>query len=166
MRKTNLIIPAMISLINIALIIFIVYSKPAHGSEASNDVSEGGRQVTPVYVVIQFSPEEYRVEEVQLEDPASGFEVLKQTGLEISANDFGDGFFAVCAIEGVGCPSNDCFCDEDTFWNYQYWDGTEWFDYQVGATETRIEAGAVEGWRWGEFASYSLPPADEILPNE
>ena len=166
MRKGNLIVPAVITIINIILIIFIVFSNPVQGAETDDHESDESHKTAPAYIVVQFNPEEYKIVEVQVETPLSGYDALEKTGLDITAHDFGDGFFAVCAIEGVGCPSDDCFCGQDTYWNYHYWDGNEWLDYQVGATETQIEAGAVEGWRWGEFESYSLPPADEIIPHE
>jgi len=166
MRKGNLLIPALITIINIALIIIIIFANTAQDSEAGGQGAVDDHQAEPVYIVVGFSPDDFRVEELQIEAPVSGFEALEKTGLEISVHDFGDGFLAVCAIEGIGCPSDDCFCAKDTYWNYHYWDGTEWMDYQVGATETQIEGAAVEGWRWGEFESYELPPADEILPHE
>jgi hypothetical protein len=166
MRKGNLIVPAVITLINIFLIAFIIFSNPVPDTEAGDHRPEGSHKVDPAYIVVQFNPEEYKIVEIQVEAPLSGYQALEKTGLDITAHDFGDGFFAVCAIEGVGCPPDDCFCGQDTYWNYHYWDGTDWLDYQVGATETKIESGAVEGWRWGEFESYRLPPADEILPHE
>ena len=68
--------------------------------------------------------------------------------------DFGT---SVCSIEGVGCPTDDCFCGGNTYWGYSYWDGSAWQGYAVGASGSVITAtGAVEGWRWGEFGSSQI----------
>jgi hypothetical protein len=69
--------------------------------------------------------------------------------LELATADMGWGT-AVCSIEGVGCPADDCFCAGDQFWGYAFWDGTGWESYPVGASQSVISAtGQVEGWRWG-----------------
>ena len=81
----------------------------------------------------------------------TGLAVLLGTGLDVTwANSsFGP---AVCAIEGVGCPADNCFCDPDRFWAYSYWDGDAWQAYPVAAGQSVISTtGAVEGWRWGLF---------------
>lgn len=93
--------------------------------------------------------------------PVSGLVALQATGLELAVaeTDFGP---AVCAIEGVGCPADDCFCNDAEFWNYSYWDGTAWVGYPVGASSSVItQTGAAEGWRWGSFeGAQSVTPAE------
>jgi hypothetical protein len=93
--------------------------------------------------------------------PLSGLAVLEATGLELTVVDAGFGP-AVCAIEGEGCPADDCFCNPDAFWNYSYWDGEAWVSYPVGAATSVIsQTGAVEGWRWGGFeAVQAVTPAE------
>jgi hypothetical protein len=87
----------------------------------------------------------------------SGVEALLRTGLSVTVADTSFGP-AVCAIEGVGCPADNCFCDPSRFWSYSYYDGTGWQAYQVGASQSVISTtGAVEGWRWGEGDNPVLP---------
>lgn len=92
----------------------------------------------------------------------SGLQALQSTGLQLTTVDYSFGT-AVCAIEGVGCPATNCFCNANKFWGYQFWDGAAWQGYMVGAGSSSIGNGAVEGWAWG--ASGSNPPAvtPEIL---
>ncbi len=64
---------------------------------------------------------------------------------------------AVCSIEGVGCPAEDCFCNEKVFWSYLTWQGDSWVGYPVGPAQSVISTtGAVEGWQWG---TGETPPA-------
>ena len=80
--------------------------------------------------------------------------------ITVANTDFGP---AVCAIEDVGCPANNCFCNPDQFWNYNFWDGSTWQGYPVGASQSVISTtGAIEGWRWGAFGSAQLPAAQAI----
>jgi hypothetical protein len=92
----------------------------------------------------------------------SGLQALQSTGLQLTTVDFSFGT-AVCAIEGVGCPATNCFCNANQFWGYQFWDGAAWHGYMTGAGNSSVGNGAVEGWAWG--ASGSTPPAitSEIL---
>jgi hypothetical protein len=64
---------------------------------------------------------------------------------------------AVCNIEGVGCPAENCFCGGAKFWAYKSWDGSAWQDYPVGPGSSALNDGAVEGWRWGEWGSAMWP---------
>jgi hypothetical protein len=91
--------------------------------------------------------------------PISGLEALLRTGLSVTVADTSFGP-AVCAIEGKGCPADNCFCDPSHFWSYSASDGETWQSYQVGASQSIISAtGAVEGWRWGEGENPSLSPS-------
>jgi hypothetical protein len=93
--------------------------------------------------------------------PISGLAALQSSGLDVTVaeTDFGP---AVCAIQGVGCPAEDCFCNANEFWNYSYWDGAVWVSYPVGAASSVItQTGALEGWRWGSFeGAQALSPAE------
>ncbi len=93
--------------------------------------------------------------------PFSGLVALQATGLDVAVaeTDFGP---AVCAIQGVGCPAEDCFCNEAEFWNYSFWDGAAWVGYPVGASSSVITTtGAAEGWRWGSFeGAQGVTPAE------
>ncbi|MBW7882029.1 MAG: hypothetical protein H3C34_05210 [Caldilineaceae bacterium] len=113
-------------------------------------------------VVVQMDDSRSLVRLIDFSEPISGLAALTQSDLAVTLaeTDFGP---AVCAIEGVGCPSDDCFCDPDRFWAYSFWDGAAWQSYPVGAASSVISTtGAVEGWRWGAFGS-AQAPADQAL---
>ena len=113
-------------------------------------------------VVVQYASGDTVAREITFTAPISGFLALQKTGLEIAAQDtqFGK---AVCSIEATGCPADNCFCDANHYWGYEYWDGSAWQGYQVGAGDTQLKDGAVEGWRWGESGKGFLPPAQAVL---
>jgi hypothetical protein len=101
-------------------------------------------------IVVQFGPGELSVRAITLTEPISGLAALQRTGLSVTVAETSFGP-AVCAVEGVGCPADNCFCDPARFWSYANFDGETWQAYQVGASQSVISAtGAVEGWRWGE----------------
>ncbi len=102
------------------------------------------------HIVVQLSPAAASVRAVTFTAPISGLGALLASGLDVTVAETSFGP-AVCAVEGVGCPADNCFCDPSRFWSYSSWDGAGWQAYQVGASQSVISAtGAVEGWRWGE----------------
>ncbi|MEJ5247785.1 MAG: prenyltransferase/squalene oxidase repeat-containing protein [Caldilinea sp.] len=109
-------------------------------------------------IVVQFDDRRSVVREVEFDAPISGLEALQASGLDVTVAETSFGP-AVCAIEGVGCPADDCFCNPDLFWSYNFWDGENWQSYPVGAASSVIsQTGAIEGWRWGAFGSAQTPP--------
>lgn len=108
------------------------------------------------HVIVQFGDRELAARAIAFAAPASGLHALELSGLEVitTSTDYGP---VVCSIEGVGCPADNCFCDPDRFWNYNYWDGAAWQGYSVGAGESTLNDGAIEGWRWGEWGSAMWP---------
>jgi hypothetical protein len=108
------------------------------------------------HVIVQFGDRDLAARAIAFAAPASGLQALELSGLEVitSSTDSGP---VVCSIEGVGCPADNCFCDPDRFWNYNYWDGAAWQGYPVGAGESTLNDGAIEGWRWGEWGSAMWP---------
>ena len=103
-------------------------------------------------VIVQFDDTHLTVRPISFTAPISGLIALQLTGLNVTTQSFGWGT-AVCAIEGVGCPADNCFCDPTNFWSYNYWDGSAWQSYMVGADSSTVNNGAVEGWRWGAWGS-------------
>ena len=113
-------------------------------------------------VVVDLGDGASAVRWVDFDQPLSGLEVLQASGLDVTVaeSSFGP---AVCAIEGVGCPVDNCFCSPDLFWNYSFWDGGAWQSYPVGANDSIVEAhGAIEGWRWGAFTGAQAAPERAI----
>ncbi len=111
-------------------------------------------------VIVQTGDQGAVVRAITFTAPLSGIAALQASGLDVVVADTSFGP-AVCAIQGVGCPADDCFCGGDFFWNYSFWDGATWQSYPVGAgTSVISQTGAVEGWRWGVFGS-SMVRADQ-----
>jgi hypothetical protein len=118
------------------------------------------------HIVVQFEANHQIVRAVEVPEPLTGLEALQNTGLEVVSHDFGGGFIAVCAIGGVGCSADDCFCSSN-YWSYSFWNGSDWEGYGSGAGDTTVEAGDVEAWRWVEFGNEPLlPPAPAFTAAE
>ena len=99
---------------------------------------------------------------VDFTEPISGLAALEQSGLDITVADTSFGP-AVCAIEGVGCPADNCFCDANRYWAYSYADGADWQSYPVGASQSVISTtGAIEGWFWGGAEDRPAPAAQAM----
>lgn len=108
-------------------------------------------------LIVQLDDQARVTRPVTFTAPISGFALLFASGLDVVYADsqFGP---SVCAIEGVGCPATDCFCDANRYWGYSYWDGSAWQSYPVGASSSLItQTGAIEGWRWGAFGDAVTP---------
>lgn len=102
-------------------------------------------------IVVQFDENRSVVREIKFTAPITGFAALMRTGLDVEYQDFGWGI-AVCSIEGVGCPAEDCFCDPSgKYWGYFYWDGGNWQSHSAGATDHQLNAGDTDGWYWGAW---------------
>lgn len=95
----------------------------------------------------------------------SGFDLLQRSGLALEVNAGGAGT-AVCRIESIGCPGDDCFCDckggeQCRYWSYWHRQDGEWQYSQVGASVYQVRPGAVEGWAWGPGSpNEATPPPD------
>lgn len=96
------------------------------------------------------------------EESISGAELLRRSGLSVVATSFGGLGQAVCAIDGEGCPPDDCFCQckggTCRYWTYSHLqaDGT-WVLSPVGAGAWQVRDGDVDGWVWGD-GSVAPPP--------
>jgi len=107
-------------------------------------------------VIVQSGDHDLVARPITFTAPVSGLRALELSGLKVITASFGWGT-AVCSIEGVGCPAQNCFCDSNTSWNNNYWDGNAWQIYQVGAEQSVVNDGAVEGWRWGGWGAAMWP---------
>jgi hypothetical protein len=86
------------------------------------------------------------------EPSITGYDLLTRAGLDLTVAIEGQGA-AVCAIDGVGCPADDCFCEQpQAYWSYWHLDGGSWAYSQLGATAYTLTDGAVDGWMWGDGA--------------
>ncbi len=107
-------------------------------------------------IVVQFDDTHAIVRDVQFTAPISGLQALYLSGLDVITKDMGWGI-AVCSIEGVGCPADDCFCDSSKYWGYNYWENGAWQGYPVGAADSVVNDGTIDGWRWGAFGDTIVP---------
>ena len=135
-----------------------------HSVDAATIAAHGEHTgtVNMAAVVVQIDDRRSVVRWVDFTDPISGVAALEASGLDVTVAETSFGP-AVCAIEGVGCPVDNCFCDPEQFWAYNFWDGEAWQGYPVGASVSVIsETGDIEGWRWGAFGT-AQTPADQAI---
>ena len=102
------------------------------------------------------------------EESISGEQLLSRSGLAVTFAAYGGLGYGVCAIDGEGCDSRDCFCQcrgaTCAYWTYSHRqpDGS-WAISGVGASTWRLRDGDVDGWAWGDGSV--APPSlslDEI----
>jgi hypothetical protein len=65
---------------------------------------------------------------------ANAYTVMEMTGQDISWAYFGQSLgHGMCSITGIGCPSSNCYCDPNSYWNfYAKESGGEWTYSAVG----------------------------------
>jgi hypothetical protein len=145
-RLVNAVLTAALGLALLALLgAAVTFAQPAGPADQAHG-----------YVIVQFNDRDLVARAITFTAPISGLRALELSGLEIvtTTTAFGP---VVCSIEGVGCPAENCFCGGATFWGYKSWDGDAWQDYMVGASDSLLNDGAVEGWRWGAWGSAMWP---------
>ncbi|HHB90761.1 MAG TPA: PEP-CTERM sorting domain-containing protein [Anaerolineae bacterium] len=134
---------------------------------ATTAFAQGGEK--RVALVIQF-PDRTYTEIVRVSADATTADVLEAAQIPVGMADFSWGK-AVCNIDGVGNPVDDCFADPEHFWAYFHLNaaGTAWEVSQVGVSNYVPADRAVEGFAWSGFdANYNpttYPPVktfDEI----
>ncbi len=122
-----------------------------------------------VALVIQF-PDHVYTEIVTVSTDATTADVLAAAAIPVGIADLSWGK-ALCNIDGVGNPVDDCFADPDHFWAYFHLNaaGDAWDVSQVGIGGYTPADRAVEGFAWSGFdANYNptvYPPVktyDEI----
>lgn len=101
------------------------------------------------------------------DEAISGNELLQRAGVTVVAEQNAMGA-SICSLNGTGCafPAQSCFCQCEgspcTYWSYWRQDQAGAWQYATaGAANTRIRAGTVEGWVWGEGTTDTAksPPA-------
>jgi hypothetical protein len=134
---------------------------------ATAALAQGGEK--QVGLVIQF-PDRVYTEVVTVPADATTADVLEAANIPVGMadTDFGK---AVCNIDEVGNPVDNCFADPENFWAYFHLNpaGDGWEVSQVGISGYVPADKAVEGFAWSGFdADYNpttLPPVktfDEI----
>lgn len=102
-------------------------------------------------------------------ETVTGLEALQLAGLSPVIQGFQGEGGAVCALNGVGCPSDgSCLtCDaRGYYWAYHRAPaGSGAYSYsRVGAGATVVHDGDVEGWKWGTGAAPAYHSVDEVFP--
>ena len=101
------------------------------------------------------------------EETITGYELLQRSGLPLSVEAGAIGP-TVCSIDNEGCsfPAESCFCRCQSspciYWSYWRLQGDGAWRYQaLGAGNTKVRGGDVEGWRWaaGTTQDAEEPPA-------
>jgi hypothetical protein len=101
------------------------------------------------------------------EDSISGYDLLQRSGLPLSVEAGAIGP-TVCSIGKEGCsfPAESCFCrcqgGPCVYWSYWRLQADGAWSYQsLGAGNTQVRAGDMEGWRWaaGTMQDAEEPPA-------
>jgi len=127
-----------------------------------------GTSTTPgskAYLVIELGEENTVTTPITFTGSITGLDALLQTGLDVVTQETSFGV-AVCSIEGVGCPADDCFCSPTNFWNYLNWDWAQnqWAASMVGPSGTTLTDYAFDGWRWQTFEdTVTPPPAPKLI---
>jgi hypothetical protein len=96
---------------------------------------------------------------------ANAYAIMQQTGQNIAWAYYGQALgHGLCSITGIGCPSSNCYCDPDSYWNFYAKEaGGEWTYSAVGfdggtscAEHYCAEEGEMLGFAYG---SYGTAPA-------
>jgi hypothetical protein len=116
---------------------------------------EGTKQVG---LVITFPDGAEHLEVVTVPAGATTFDVLKAAQIELASAESGFGP-AVCGINKVGCPADNCFCDKEHFWAYYHLDSaTNQWQASVQGVGAYVPAnGTVEGLAWSGMDANYLP---------
>jgi iron complex transport system substrate-binding protein len=101
-------------------------------------------------------------------DHPTGVEALQATGLDLLSSS-GPLGTTVCRIGGDGCtpPGETCFCQCEggatcVYWNYFHLNGENWQYSPIGAAQSPVEQGAVEGWWWRDTTDKNAAPLPVI----
>lgn len=103
---------------------FVVLSicvSPTHARSTPLDTHD---VMGTAYVAVSFSDGTSRVQQITWTSPISRVAALKQAGFAVEHNSD-----SICSIDGDGCPTSDCFCADNWWWQGRWlagqWDGSE-----------------------------------------
>ncbi len=100
------------------------------------------------------------------EESITGAELLVRSGLDVAMEASSMGA-TICRLDGEGCdyPQASCFCQCEgspcIYWSYWRLAADGWTYSNLGAGNSTVRAGDVDGWRWGEgtVERAEAPPA-------
>ncbi len=146
----------------------------APAQQQSAPGGKGGQQgQIQVGLVVLFPDGQVHTEVVKVPAGATVAAVLQKANVPVTITDTGWGP-ALCAIDSVGCPADNCFCDPQKFWAFYVQQGDKWVPASVGVGSYTPQDQEVVGFAWSGFdANYNptvQPPfltfADLIMPYE
>lgn len=121
---------------------YVVTAPPSSSMNVAGLVIDPGDS-TPSTACVEFN-----------QDTISGLDLLDESGF---AYDSQDGFMN--SILGVSNAEG-----ETNYWSYWQWNGREWQFKNVGAGESAVLPGSIEGWHFTSWEVFpSLPP--DFVPN-
>jgi len=116
---------------------------------------EGTKQIG---LVITFPDGTEHLEVVTVPAAATMIDALKVAKIDLASadTDFGP---AVCGINKVGCPADNCFCDAEHFWAYYHLDpaSNKWQASTQGVGAYVPANSAVEGLTWSGMDASFMP---------
>lgn len=77
-------------------------------------------------------------------------DVLRAASVSVTIADLAWGP-ALCAIDDMGCPADNCFCDPDMFWAFYLQQGGQWVPAPVGVGGYTPAHREVVGFAWSGF---------------
>jgi hypothetical protein len=140
------------AIVGVAVLLLVSFAGSALAAE------EGTKQVG---LVISFPDGAEHLEVVTVPAAATTFDALKAAKIDLASTDSGFGP-AVCGINKVGCPADNCFCDPDHFWAYYHLDpaNNNWQASAQGVGAYVPATGAVEGFIWSSMDA-NFAPTDQ-----
>ena len=118
-----------------------------------------------VGIVVDFGEETTTACVAFAEPEISGYEALVRSGLALEVNQQAGGA-AVCRIEATGCAADDCFCAcqgaDCVYWAYWHQVDGAWQYAAIGASQSRVGNGDVDGWVWGPGSVTEAPPPPDV----
>lgn len=102
---------------------------------------------------------------VPLDEPVSGIELLRRSGVSLVTIGFGGLGEGVCQIAETGCDIDSCrsrLCQtgdrNSPYWRYFQADHDgNWVASPLGGSATKVEPGGIDGWSW--------TPDEALLPD-
>ena len=89
-----------------------------------------------------------------VEAQITGLELVQRTDLDLNLEASGMGA-TICRLDGEGCtyPQQSCFCqcegENCVYWSYWHSQAGAWVYSNLGAANSVVAPGALEGWVWG-----------------
>jgi len=122
------------------------------------------QQPNRVALVVRFGDGSLATRCVEFGEPEiSGYDVLMRSGLNVVAAYYSGEGTAICAIEGTGCPVEECLtCDYPNYWSYWHLVGGAWVYSQVSASGYTVHPDDVEGWSWGAGEPPPIVPFEQV----